>query len=305
MRLACTHWMAIAFLCCLATTPYAAEENQSAVDSGAELERLSEALARIEGLVPLVSELEASYADIAADDVLTRTVTDARLERAWNSFVTEVHGTSRLVLSLEEAGVELAEQRSAVEELLVSVPASAFAIADRLSSEVTLPTQELAAAEQSAVFARASIAVERINGLFDQVLANLALQAEFGLDSSLPAAELTSRLEARAAATSAFLDVSARDVDALSTQASVLPDDTEASARLAVARQRVAFSADALRSLVTQMQSQEMNTSEYEEQLLATTVKLRQTFLTFLFWAGSLLPPGSLSPAGLLKTAPV
>ena len=191
--------------------------------------------------------------------------------RAWSSMVVEIHRAARLMHKFEDTGLVGLEQRETVEGLLASVPQVAFAMLDRLSREVSLPTRDQSAAEQAAVFANANIDTDRVDALFDQVLENLALQEQFSLDASETTAELRRRLEARAAGTSAFLDVSSRDVDALNLQASVLPDDSEVAAQLPVARQRVALSVNVLRGMVEKMRSLGLETREYETQLIART----------------------------------
>ena len=258
-------------LCSLASGLIAAESTQNAAPGTKELAQLEDAFAQIDAVQLLLAELEEAYTATPADDVLTRTVIDARLDRAWTTLVSEIHRAAGLVLTGEANGGDVAEARARVETLLVSLPSETFQLLDRLSGEVSLPRQDQAAAEQSAVFAQASIAIGRVDALYDQLLENLALQEQFSLDASDAAAELRSRLEDRAAGTSAFLDVSSRDVEALSTQSAVLPDDAEVTARLAVARQRVALSADVLRRVIEQMQSQELDTRAYEAQLIART----------------------------------
>ena len=247
----------------------AAETNLAA--DNAELAELSEVLLRIDALSPLIARFEAAYVDTPPDDVFTRTVIDARLDRAWSSMVTEIHHAARLVRELEYSELVDPKQQENVERLLVSVPQVAFAMLDRLLGQVSLPTRDQSAAEQAAIFANANIDTDRVDALFDQVLENLALQEQLSLDASEAQAELRRRLEARAAGTSAFLDVSSRDVEALNLQASVLPDDSEVVAQLAVARQRVALSVDVLRSVVEKMRPLGLDTRDYETQLIART----------------------------------
>ena len=220
---------------------------------------------------PLISRFEAAYADTPTEDVFTRTVIDARLDRAWSSTVAEIHRAARLMNKLKDQGSVDTEQKETVEMLLASVPQVAFAMLDRLYGEVELPTRDQSAAEKAAIFARANVDTDRVDALFDQVLENLTLQEEFSLNGSDAAAELRRRLQARAEGTSAFLDVSSRDVDTLEMQVSVLPDDAEVAAQLAVARQRVALSVDVLRGIVEKMRSLGLDTRDYETQLIART----------------------------------
>jgi small conductance mechanosensitive channel len=271
------HWSGLFFVSlCLYLVLTLGARNIHAAEStppaeSAELAQLVEALERIGVLRPLVARFEAAHANTPPEDVFTRTVIDARLDRAWSSMVAEIHQAARLVAKLKGNEIVDSDQQETVEGLLTSVPQASFAMLDRLSREVSLPTRDQSAAEQAAVFANANIDTARVDALFDQILENLKLQAQFSLDTSDTTAELTRRLEARAEGTSAFLDVSSRDVEALSLQASVLPDDAEVAAQLAVARQRVALSVVVLRGTVQKMRSLGLDTREYETQLIART----------------------------------
>jgi len=257
-------------LCALAHAQTAESTDEAQVEA-AQLERLESALEQIDLLRPSVDALTERYAALDESDRMGRTVADARLTRSWTALVSEIHGAARLVLGLSDAGVDVQAERDAVEALLVLIPQVSFATIDRLNEELVLPGEDQPATEQAAAYARVIANVERVDSLFDEVVENLDLQKQFGLDVASVETELDTRLEERAATTSAFLDVASSDVDALQAQLAALPDDTEIAARLAVARQRVALSADVLRSLAAQMKAQGLDTTLYEAQLLTVT----------------------------------
>lgn len=264
--------LALAFAALLSTFGVsAATGDQATAAEPTKAEELSATLLAIEPLRELVDRLETVYTETPAENALERTVVDARLNRAWTAMVIEMHRAANLLVELESAGEATAEQREAVVGMLLAIPASAYQLLDRLSREVVLPTSGQSAAEQSALFAQASLGIGRVDALFDQMLKNLEFLKSLSVDVTEIEAELNRRLDVRAAGTSAFLDVSSWNVESLVTQASVLPNDTEIAARLAVARQRVALSADVLRGIIEQLNQQGLETKAYEAQLIART----------------------------------
>jgi small conductance mechanosensitive channel len=78
-------------------------------------------------------------------------------------------------------------------------------------------------------------------------------------------------LEERAASTSAFLDLAIENADAMRAQLASIPTNEETAARLAVAEQRVASSAELLKTVTSLMTTRKLDTSSYDAQLIATT----------------------------------
>jgi small conductance mechanosensitive channel len=86
-------------------------------------------------------------------------------------------------------------------------------------------------------------------------------------------------IEERAATTSAFLDVASNDVNALQVELEALPGDEEITARLGVANELVAQSADVLRGLTGKMEAQGLDTTLYKAQLIAVTGEITKEVL--------------------------
>ena len=252
--------------------PFNAYASEAVDDEGpGNVERLETALEQITTLSPEFQELTDRYQSLDAEEHLARTIMDARIERIWDALLDQINSAANLVLKLDEAGTDVAAQREVVAHLLSTVPAVTFASVDRLSGDIRAPDDALPAAEQAALYARASVAINRIDALFQKIIDNIDLQRKFDLEVASVKAEFENRLEERAAATAAFLDVSQLDVEALAAQLTALPDETEIASRLAVARQRVKLSADTLRDLTGMMKTTELDTSLYDAQLIAVT----------------------------------
>ena len=248
---------------------YAAETGSEQAPD--KVEQLDIALQQITDLSPEFQALTDRYQSLEPDKHLARTIMEARIERTWEALLDRVNTAAILVLDLTKTGNDVAAQREVIVQLLGLVPAVTFGSIDRLSTEIEAPDDSMPAAEQAAIYAQASVAINRTNTLFQIVAKNIKLQQTFELDVTSVKTEFHNRLEERAAAAAAFLDVSQLDVQALAAQLTALPNETEIASRLAVARQRVKLSADSLRVITGMMKSQELDTSLYDAKLISVT----------------------------------
>lgn len=226
---------------------------------------------------------------------LQRKILEARITRYWNELITLAHGLAREILALAESGQDVSAYKATVIKVLTAAPAALFREIDRASASIALPGDDQSPAEQSAVDAYSRIAVERVTALYRAMLDNIELARSFGIDADPVEAELNARLEESAAGASAFLDLSTAKASAARAQLASLPTDADIAAQLAVADNRVALLADVLKDMTALMSRQELNTSIYDAQLIATTGEITTdildvSVLTGLLqgWLGSL-----------------
>jgi small conductance mechanosensitive channel len=231
-------------------------------------ESLDPAIEQIRLLNTSIKRLEARLE--GADGMALR-VLQARLQRNRNELINTVHEIAQQVLVRAEEGHDTSAYHEQLSTLLASAPTAIYAVIDRMSRSVIIPGNEASAAEQAAVDAEAHVAIDHVIVLYGHLLKNIELAQQFDVDVDADKIELNARLEERAASTSAFLDLAIESADAMRAQLASIPTDPEISARLAVAEQRVAFSSELLRTITSLMTTQELNTSLYDAQLIATT----------------------------------
>jgi|GEM_PF-36604 len=198
-------------------------------------------------------------------------VLEARLARYWNELIGLVHSTAKDILGLAKAGHDVSTYNETISNGLNSASAAIFAEIDRVGANVKLPKGDQSTIEQSAIDADARVAIGRLNTLYRALRDNIKLQRAYDLDTAAAEAELNTRLEERAAMTSAFLDLSTADAQAARAQLAALPDDTEIAARVALAEHRMSLSSDTLKSTASLMKEQGLDTSIYNAQLISTT----------------------------------
>jgi small conductance mechanosensitive channel len=252
-----------------AKDPVVAESpaSESALPSEA-LESINSAIERMRLLDASITLLEARLKDA---DGMALKVLETRQRRNWNELIKAVHATAQQVLAHAEEGYDTSVYRERLTTLLAVTPAAIYAEIDRMNRSVTIPGNEAAAAEQAAVDAEATVAIDHVMDLYGHLMENIELARKFDVDVEADEVALNARLKERAASTSAFLDLAIESADAMGAQLASIPTDAEIAARLAVAEQRVAFSSELLRTVTSLMTTQELDTSLYEAQLIATT----------------------------------
>jgi small conductance mechanosensitive channel len=107
--------------------------------------------------------------------------------------------------------------------------------------------------------------------IFEIFIKSLGLSRQFGIDTTDDEAKLKEVLIDRATNVSVFLEISVDNVTGLHAAADALPQDTEIRANLSIAEGRVQETAEALERIVALMSEMELDTTEYQEQLLTAT----------------------------------
>jgi len=231
-------------------------------------ESLDPAIERIRLLSTAIKRLEARLE--GAEGMALR-VLQTRLQRNRNELIKTVHEVAQQVLVRAEEGHDTSAYHEQLATLLAAAPTAIYAVIDRMNQSVIIPGNEVSAAEQAAIDAEAHVTIDHVIVLYGHLLKNMELAGQFGVDVDADKIELNARLEERAASASAFLDLAIESADSMRAQLASLPTDPEIAARLAVAEQRVAFSSELLRTVTSLMTTQELNTSLYDAQLIATT----------------------------------
>lgn len=113
------------------------------------------------------------------------------------------------------------------------------------------------------------------------VIASLDLSRRFGIDTSEDEAALKEVLLERASNVSVFLEISLDDVTGLRAGVDALPDDAELRAKVAIAENRVQETAAALERIVAMMSQMDLDTTEYQQQLLTATGAITTDVLNF------------------------
>jgi len=274
-------WVAISTAWLALVLPLQAGAQEPAEDSAAAESPASELVlpgeisesidSAIEHMRLLAANIKRLEVRLEGAEGMALRVIQTRLQRNWNELIETAHEVAQQVLVHAEEGYDTSAYREQLATFLAAAPTAIYAVIDRMNQSVTIPGNEASAAEQAAVDAEAQVAIGHVLVLYGKLLENIELAHQFDVDVDADVAALNARLEERAAGTSAFLDLANENADAMRAQLAALPTDAEITARVAVAEQRVASSSELLKTVTSLMATQELDTSLYEAQLIATT----------------------------------
>ena len=227
-----------------------------------------------ESLDLLRDQIDALTRRIQVSEGVTQRVLENRLDRAWLELFELELDFSAEVASRSEAGTKVAADRRAALLALATLPGEILDVEGRMKERVVFPKADQTAAEQAAADAKLAVVLPDLERIYQAKVRHLDLSRRLGVDASAQREELAEQLAERAVNLSILLELAQEDVFSLSVQSDVLPDDAEVAAKLRVGEGRVRIIADALQSTVAMMAELDLETKEYEQQLIAATGKL-------------------------------
>ncbi len=133
------------------------------------------------------------------------------------------------------------------------------------------PEEKLPAAETAAAFSRIFETIDRLNRVYEINIASLQQAEHFELDVTAATEKVKHKLLERAENSSVFLEITMSQVTALRASVAAVPGDTETQARLNVFVTLVSDLAGGVVRILDMMNSLDMDTTNYQNQLLTAT----------------------------------
>lgn len=252
------------------STVFAADEKPvvSAPTNQESLDKLQQAYADIEQQRQTIKDLQARLVKTTG---LTQKAIEVRLDKAWLNLLEQDLVFAKAVAEQEKAEVEVGKyQQHAIDVLTSQFYIGSTAI-KRIQSRIEVPKPDLSAAEQAAAYSRVFNTLATLNQAYETTILSLQLAQQFEIDVSKQEMSLKEELSERAATGSILLEMAMDDVTALRASVSAVPDDAELKAKLTVATNHVRNLAEGLSAVLVMMESLEMDTSAYQQQLLGAT----------------------------------
>ncbi|MCG6970306.1 MAG: mechanosensitive ion channel [Gammaproteobacteria bacterium] len=247
----------------------------STVEAGAQgtqgtqkVETLDQALRNIEEQKKAISDLQAR---IAESDGIVKKAFEVRLDKAWLNLLEQGLDFVESVLAQEKTGVNIDKYRQQAIEILGSQTSIANTTAERFSARIQIPDTELSAAEQAAAYTKLFNLLDSVNRTYELLIQSIALSKQLEIDVSKQEALLKRKLADRAANGSILLEMAMDNVTALRASVSAVPADAELKAKLNVAINHVRNLANGLAAVLAMMNKLEMDTADYQEQVLSAT----------------------------------
>ena len=210
-----------------------------------------------------------------------RSILETRLDQAWIRLLEERVAFAGYAADQQDAGYDIGVYSAAAISVLESQRDVAGTAWQRVRAKAVLPDADASAAEQAAEYSRLFDLQRTTDTIFEMFIVSLDLSRRFGIDTSDAEAELKEVLIDRATNVSVFLDISLREVTGLHAGIDALPGDAELQEKVVIAERRVQETAAALERIVAMMSELELDTAEYQAQLLTATGAITTDIFNF------------------------
>ncbi|MGB3648967.1 MAG: hypothetical protein WA992_10590, partial [Desulfobulbales bacterium] len=215
-----------------------------------------------------------------ADGILKK-MFDARLDKAWLTLLEQNLIFAESIAVQERSGINVEKYRKQAIEILGSQIEISSAVAKRIGSRIEMPESGLSAAEQAAAHTKVFRFLDSLNQTYNLSIQSLAQARQFKIDVTEQEALFKKDLAEYAANGSILLEMAMDDVTASNASVSAVPDDAASKAMLTVNINRVSDIADTLGAVLVMMDSLEMDTLAYQEQVLSATGQITTDLFDF------------------------
>ncbi len=290
--------LAIMLVLAVASTALAQDASQANTETSETLVSLEENIA----------DLQATIASLAPrvdnSEGLQLQVVESRLGKARMELLRRNLAFATIVEGLDEGSAGYAELRQRAVAVLQDQARLTRQIIADIRGRMKLPDASTSAAEQAAAYSRIFELLGSLDEAYRIYIDGLEVSRGFGIDVSRLDTEVRQDLAERAATGSALLDISASDMTALRASLAAVPDDTELKAKLAVVTNNVTRLAASLGKVLGLMESLDMDTSQYRQQLINVTGQISSEFFDVGVLSALLVGWGKTLWNGLIESGP-
>jgi small conductance mechanosensitive channel len=221
------------------------------------------------------SEIDSVKSRVATSQGLVKDLLERRLDRAWMDRFAASLDLAESVADAADAGGDVSAYLARAKAVLAPLPKQIRAVLEHQTARVVFSTAEQPAVERVALDARVAATVAELDGVYQALIRSLELARRFELDLTVEEKWLAERVAERAENTSIYLELTVEEVDLLGAQASLLPEDKDIAASLAVAEGRVETISGSLESTIAMMNSLELDSTRYGQQLVGVTGEIK------------------------------
>ena len=223
--------------------------------------------------------IEDLEAHLAGKTAIVKAAIDSRLVRARINLLELHMKFLRQLAANTQAGTTTAEQQQQAIEVLRSQLQTLDTTRRMLRDRIVLPEEKLPAAETAATYSHIFQQIKQLNRVYQINIDSLALARQFEQDVTQETAELKQNLRNRAENGSVLLEMAMNQVAALRATISAIPDDAESKAMLNVMTATISNLTADIGTILGMMKSLEMDTREYQGQLLTATGQITSDIL--------------------------
>jgi small conductance mechanosensitive channel len=246
--------------------------------NGQSVGELDQLQAKIERQNKTINDIERRTNK--ADGILKEAL-ELRLDKALMELLEENLIFVKGVAEQGKSGVEVEKYKKQAIEIVTSQGEIAGKLVKRIANRIDLLEPGKTAADLAGANKKKIDLLDSLNRINELLLQGLELQKQFGVDVTEKRSLFKSSLAERAANGSAMLELAMQDVLVAQARADAVPNDKEAQAMLSVKTNRVRDLAGTFDAVLVMMKDLEMDTSEYQAQVLSATGQITTDLFNF------------------------
>jgi small conductance mechanosensitive channel len=278
------------------TTTYAGDSKKASPPTSIE-----NTLAEIDRESRSIGSLEKRLTD--AEEII-RVALESRLIRSRLNLLEHNLSFIRQVAEQEKSS---AKNEKYHQQALTILESQLLAIENSIAAlrgRIVLPEAGASASEQAASFSQVFEEIDRLDRVYKIHIATIEVAPLFGRDVAAEKAALKKSLWDRAENGSVLLEMATSDIKALRASVAAVPDDAESKARLNVLSTHVTNLASSVSSVLAMMKTLEMDTTEYQNQLLAATGQITKDIFQIGVFTNLLVGWSETLWAGIIESGP-
>ena len=246
--------------------------------NGQSVGELDQLQAKIERQNKTINDIERRTNK--ADGILKEAL-ELRLDKALMELLEENLIFVKGVAEQGKSGVEVEKYKKQAIEIVTSQGEITGKLVKRIANRIDLLEPGKTAADLAGANKKKIDLLDSLNRINELLLQGLELQKQFGVDVTEKRSLFKSSLAERAANGSAMLELAMQDVLVAQARADAVPNDKEAQAMLSVKTNRVRDLAGTFDAVLVMMKDLEMDTSEYQAQVLSATGQITTDLFNF------------------------
>ncbi|HUV23478.1 MAG TPA: mechanosensitive ion channel family protein, partial [Gammaproteobacteria bacterium] len=238
-----------------------------------------------------------------AEDII-KIALESRLIRSRMNLLEQNLAFLRQVAELEKSSAKNQKYHQQALTILESQLRAIETSIGALRGRIVLPEATASAAEQAAIFSQIFEEIDRLNRIYQIQIATIEVAPRFGRDVTAEKAALEQSLSDRAENGSVLLEMATSDIKALRASIAAVPDDAESKARLNVLTTHITNLASNVSSVLAMMKTLEMDTTEYQNQLLLATGQITSDIFQVGVFTNLLVGWSETLWAGVIESGP-
>jgi small conductance mechanosensitive channel len=266
-----------AFLACLAITVLLAGfAVAQAQDTEAELQPLPQEVAtgfdqQLTNIALQNVDIRALQGRIDTSEGLAAQVLEIRRDRIWILMFESTLALAKNVANLRDKGQDVSLYEQLLAGQLAERAPEAIVAIQRIRSQISFPTDDAPPEQFVLDDQKLFRLVRQVDNLYRDLISYVEVAERFELDASPAINFMNGSLTDAAANRSIFLELAIEDVSTLRASVATLPNNTDLADWLSAAEARVRMTAASMQQLITVMNTLDLDTRQYRQQVLTVT----------------------------------